>query len=119
MEVVLTWTLLLGYGFFIYQTVQKTTPHWVSAIAFFQGESEQGTPPGLWLLVFSAAISWIFAKSIENAASLAQAFGISGGIGYGIYYISFITAGIVIYLLRCRGGYHSLPENRIYRNYSS
>jgi SSS family solute:Na+ symporter len=32
-------------------------------------------------LIASAAISWIFAKSIANAAGLAQAFGLSGSIG--------------------------------------
>lgn len=110
MQVILTWTLLISYGYFIYHTVRKTTPGRVSATAFFQGESTEGNRPGLWLLVASAAISWIFAKSIENAASLAQTFGITGGIGYAFYYFSFITAAFGIYWLRRRGGYHSLPE---------
>lgn len=102
--------MLLGYGFFIYQVIQKTTPERVSATEFFQGESATGRAPGLWLLVSSAAISWIFAKSIDNAASLANAFGIWGGVGYAIYYLSFITAAIAIYFIRVRGGYQSLPD---------
>ncbi|MFW6358399.1 MAG: hypothetical protein ACOC0N_04180 [Chroococcales cyanobacterium] len=106
----LTWTLLLGYGAFIYSIVQKTTPEKTTATEFFQGESKQGRPPGLWLLVASASISWIFAKSIDNAASLAQAFGMTGGIGYALYYLSFMTAGVAIYFIRVRGGYSSLPE---------
>lgn len=110
MALILTWTLLLGYGFFIYQVVQKTTPDRVSASGFFHGESANGKSPSLWLLVSSAAISWIFAKSIDNAASLAQSFGIAGGIGYAIYYLSFITAAIAIYYIRKRWGFHSLPE---------
>lgn len=107
---ILNWTLLCVYGFFLYLLVQKTTPERVGATEFFLGESQQGKTPGMWLLVASAAISWIFAKSIDNAASLAQAFGFTGGIGYAIYYLSFINAAIVIYYIRIRGGHHSLPS---------
>lgn len=107
---VLNWTLLFSYGYFIYWLVQKTTPERVGPTEFFLGESKEGKTPGLWLLAASSAISWIFAKSIDNAANLAKAFGIIGGVGYGIYYLSFITAAVVIYQIRVRGGYHSLPE---------
>jgi SSS family solute:Na+ symporter len=110
MSSLLTWLLLLGYGAFIFLIVQRTTPGRVSAPEFFKGESASGNSPGLWLLTASAAISWIFAKSIDNAASLAAAFGLAGGIGYGIYYLSFITAAIAIYYLRTRNGYNSLSE---------
>jgi SSS family solute:Na+ symporter len=58
----------------------------------------------------SAAITWIFAKSITNASDLSFAFGITGGIGYTIYYLSFVVAGVAIYFLRTRGGYRSLPH---------
>ncbi|MDA0674671.1 MAG: Na+/proline symporter [Cyanobacteria bacterium] len=106
----LTWALLAGYGFFIYRVVRQTTPERVSAPGFFDGQSHSGQAPGLWLLVASAAISWIFAKSIDNAASLGSAFGIWGGIGYAIYYLSFITAAMALYFIRTRGGYRSIPE---------
>lgn len=106
----LTWALLAGYGFFIYRIVQTTTPMKVSASEFFEGQSQRGQAPGLWLLVSSAAISWIFAKSIDNAASLGSAFGITGGIGYAIYYLSFVTAAVALYYLRRRGEYRSIPE---------
>ena len=56
----------------------------------------------------SAAITWIFAKSIANAADLAGAFGIIGGVGYALYYLSFVVAGVAIYLIRVRGGHTSL-----------
>ncbi|PSP31076.1 MAG: Na+/proline symporter [Cyanobacteria bacterium SW_4_48_29] len=106
----LSWLLLLGYGFFVYRAVQKTTPHRVSASEFFQGKSGRGKAPSLPILVASAAISWIFAKSIDNAASLASVFGVTGGIGYAIYYLSFVTAAVAIYYLRVRGDYQSLPD---------
>ena len=108
--VTLTWALLAGYGLFIYRIVKTTTPGKVSASEFFQGHSRQGNDPGLWLLVSSAAFSWIFAKSIDNAASLSNAFGITGGIGYAIYYLSFVTAAVTLYLIRTRGGYRSISE---------
>ncbi len=106
----LTWVLLAGYGLFIFQLVRKTTPLKVSASEFFGGQSQRGQAPGLWLLISSAAISWIFAKSIDNAASLGNTFGITGGIGYAIYYLSFVTAAIALYFIRTRGGHQSIPE---------
>ncbi|MEL6605528.1 MAG: Na+/proline symporter [Cyanobacteria bacterium J06614_10] len=105
----LTWALLAGYGFLIFGLVRTTTPDKVSAIEFFEGQSKRGQSPGLWLLVSSAAISWIFAKSIDNAASLGNAFGITGGIGYAIYYLSFVTAAIALYYIRTVGGHSSIP----------
>ncbi|MBE9109546.1 Na+/proline symporter [Nodosilinea sp. LEGE 07298] len=109
-ENTLTWVLLAGYCGFLLYLVRQTTPDRVSPPEFFEGQSSTGQAPGLWLLVASAAISWIFAKSIDNAASLGQTFGVLGGIGYAIYYLSFVTAAIALYFLRTRGGYRSIPE---------
>lgn len=86
------------------------TPRRVSSPQFFDGRSSAGSPPGVWLVAMSAAITWIFAKSIANAADLSYTFGLTGGIGYTIYYLSFIVAGVVIYLIRTRTGCRSLPE---------
>ncbi|MEO1095932.1 MAG: Na+/proline symporter [Cyanobacteria bacterium J06638_28] len=108
--ITLTWALLAGYGGLLFFLVRQTTPERVTAPEFFDGQSRTGKAPGLWLLIASAAISWIFAKSIDNAASLGNAFGIWGGVGYAIYYLSFVTAAIALYLIRTRGGYRSIPE---------
>ncbi|MGE3809632.1 MAG: Na+/proline symporter, partial [Gemmataceae bacterium] len=89
--------------------ILAVTPRRVRAVSFFDGHAESGAPPGLWVLVASTTISWIMAKSIDNAASLAAAFGLAGGVGYAIYYLGFITAGVAIYLIRVRGGHTSLP----------
>ena len=86
------------------------TPRKVEAGQFFNGRSDAGAAPGIWLVAMSAAITWIFAKSIANASDLSFAFGITGGIGYTIYYLSFVVAGVAIYLLRTRGGYRSLSH---------
>jgi SSS family solute:Na+ symporter len=102
----LPWLVLAGYCLL----VLRMTPQSVSPAQFFGGTDSQGKGPGLWLLVASAAITWIFAKSIANAANLAGAFGIIGGIGYALYYLSFLVAGIAIYLIRVKGGHRSLAE---------
>eukprot|EP00891_Asterochloris_glomerata_P000355 jgi/Astpho2/355/Aster-02232 len=68
---------------------------------------------GVWpvlLLTSSVSISWVFAKSILNASSLGGSFGIVGSVGYAAYYTSLPAAGLVIYILRTRCGYRSLPE---------
>lgn len=100
------WLVLLGYG----AVVWAMAPGRVSAGQFFDGRSDRGREPSLWLLVASAAITWIFAKSIANAASLGAAFGPLGGLGYGVYYLSFAVVGVAVYLMRTRGGWRSLSE---------
>ena len=62
-----------------------------------------------WTLMPSAMISWIFAKSIQNAANWGGRFGVMGGVAYAGWYVSFWTAGLVGYLLRTRFGFRSLP----------
>jgi solute:Na+ symporter, SSS family len=100
------WLVLVGYAGLIWMLA----PRRVSAAQFFGGGSDDGGEPGLWLLVASAAITWIFAKSISNAASLGAAFGLWGGIGYAFYYLCFVVVGVAIYLIRTRGGFSSLSS---------
>ncbi|MCB0713574.1 MAG: Na+/proline symporter [Ignavibacteriae bacterium] len=106
LSTLLPWIVLLAYCGVLITVVPRN----VSAKQFFGGTSEKGAAPGLWLLVASAAISWIFAKSINNAAGLAATFGVTGGIGYSIYYLSFIVAAVGIWFIRKRGGYSSLSN---------
>jgi SSS family solute:Na+ symporter len=65
------WLVLIGYAGLIW----TLAPRSVDAAQFFSGGSRDGGEPGLWLLAASAAITWIFAKSISNAANLGAAFG--------------------------------------------
>ncbi len=53
-------------------------------------------------------ISWLFAKSITNAANLGLAFGLVGGVAYAAYYLGFAVAGWVIYKMRTVGGFRSI-----------
>lgn len=76
---------------------------------FFKA-SYKNKAPNTGMLTGSLIISWIFAKSITNAANLGLDFGIVGGVAYAGYYLSFAIAGIIIYKLRVKGGFHSIHE---------
>ena len=103
-EQLLQWLLVLlsGIAFFFITPLSKT------ASEFFAATDEKGKQPGLFMLTASLIISWIFAKSITNAANLGLEFGIVGGVAYAVYYLSFLVAGVVIYQLRTRGGFTSI-----------
>ncbi|WP_286756748.1 sodium:solute symporter [Roseivirga sp. UBA838] len=77
---------------------------------FFQATRKDNQKPGLWLLTSSLVISWIFAKSITNAANLGLSYGIVGGVAYATYYLSFLFAGIIIFKLRVKGGFQSIHQ---------
>ncbi|OAB79827.1 SLC5/6 family protein [Cochleicola gelatinilyticus] len=66
--------------------------------------------PNVFMLTGSLIISWIFAKSITNAANLGLDFGIVGGVAYAGYYLSFAVAGVLIYNMRTKGGFKSIHE---------
>ncbi|MES1925497.1 Na+/proline symporter [Salinisphaera sp. T31B1] len=88
--------------------VLKITPPRSGPTAFFGGSSLKGRMPGVWLLGASAAISWVMAKSIDNAMNLTVAFGWLGGIGYAAYWLAFVVVAIAVYFMRTRGGHGSL-----------
>ena len=104
----LTWGILIGFG---------ATMWWISPRLdarnrtgeFFRGEAGDGGEIGAVLLTSSLLISWIFAKSIQNAADLGNAFGAPGGLAYAAYWLSFLVAGFTILRLR-RQGYRSIHE---------
>lgn len=88
--------------------VLRVTPARSGPTAFFGGSSRRGHMPGIWLLGASAAISWVMAKSIDNAMNLTVAFGWLGGIGYAAYWLAFVVVAIAVYFMRTRGGHTSL-----------
>ncbi len=77
---------------------------------FFLGKSETGQAPGLWALVFSQVTTWVFARSLMNAAILGFYYGIWGTLAYAFYYLSFVTGGLIIDSLRFRHGFNSVQE---------
>ncbi len=94
------WGFLLLYGTVMY----VVSPHARTVSSFFAGTDNAGRPASAWALTCSVFISWIFAKSVTNAANLGAAFGVVGGLAYATYWLSIPVAGIVIYRLRTRHG---------------
>jgi len=94
------WGFLLLYGTVMY----VISPHARTVSSFFAGTDNAGRPATGWALTCSIFISWIFAKSVTNAANLGASFGVVGGLAYATYWLSIPIAGIVIYWLRRRHG---------------
>lgn len=78
--------------------------------AFFKGLSPHGKQPGLLLLVFSQVTTWIFARSLLNAAILGFYYGIWGTLAYAAYYLSFLTGAKIIDSVRFQHGFNSIQE---------
>lgn len=86
------------------------SPRTQTADGFFKGYSENGAPPSLWTLVFSQVTTWIFARSLMNAAILGYYYGIAGATAYAAYYLSFLTGGLIIDRIRFEHGHESIQS---------
>ncbi|HED15103.1 MAG TPA: sodium:proline symporter [Gammaproteobacteria bacterium] len=84
------------------------SPKAVTEGSFFRGLSDSGRQPGLLTLVFSQVTTWIFARSLMNAAILGFYYGIWGTLAYAAYYLSFLTGGRIIDSLRFEHGFDSI-----------
>ncbi len=92
------WGFLLVYG----ALMVALAPRAVTLGGFFNGEDGQGRSAAPWLLTSSIFISWIFAKSVTNAANLGASYGLVGGLAYATYWLSIPLTGLVIHRLRRR-----------------
>ena len=79
-------------------------PRRASVDGFFSGAGAAGSAPGLWTLVLSQVTTWIFARSLMNAAILGYYYGIAGTLAYAGYYASFLTGGFIVARIRAKGG---------------
>jgi Na+/proline symporter len=79
------------------------SPRKVTVEGFFDGVSKTGVQPGLWMLVLSQVTTWIFARSLMNAAILGYFYGFAGTLAYTCYYLSFLTGMYIIGQMRSRG----------------
>lgn len=77
---------------------------------FFDGCDDAGRVPGLWTLVLSQVTTWIFARSLLNAAILGFYYGAAGVLAYTAYYLSFLTGWIIVDGVRFRAGATSIQE---------
>ena len=86
---------------FLLSPLAKNTNQFFKAV-------QKKKPPNTFMLMGSLVISWIFAKSITNAANLGLDYGIVGGVAYAAYYLSFVVAGVVIYKMRTQSKFKSI-----------
>lgn len=75
---------------------------------FYSGRSSSGAPPSLLTLVLSQTTTWIFARSLLNAAILGFYYGIWGTLAYATYYLSFLTGAVIVDQVRFRYGHESI-----------
>ncbi len=86
------------------------SPRAESEGAFYQGLGVDGRQPGLLSLIFSQVTTWIFARSLMNAAILGFYYGIWGTLAYAFYYLSFFTGGKIVDSLRYEHGFNSVQD---------
>ena len=100
------WGFLALYGviMFLFSPKARTVG------SFFKGEDRVGRSVSTPMLISSIFISWIFAKSITNAANLGAQYGIVGGVAYATYWLCIPVAGFAIYRLRRKFGATGLIE---------
>ena len=80
------------------------SPVATSNTSFFQGHARDGRIPGLLTLIFSQVTTWIFARSLMNAAILGFYYGIWGTLAYAAYYLSFLTGSRIVDHIRFKHG---------------
>lgn len=98
------WGFLVVYGIVMFILSPKT----VSLGGFFRGEDKKGREAAGWMITASIFISWIFAKSVTNAANMGAEYGIVGGIGYAVYWLCIPLTGYALYRLRRKFGAKSM-----------
>jgi len=102
--------LLLGFLGVILLASFFLSPRVRTTDGFFRGFDENGAAPGLLTLVLSQVTTWIFARSLLNAAILGYYYGIAGTLAYAAYYLSFLTGAWIVDAIRFRHGYGSVHE---------
>ncbi|MFT6028330.1 MAG: Na+/proline symporter [Oleiphilaceae bacterium] len=86
------------------------SPKAQSESGFFAGLSPNGKSPDLMTMILSQVTTWIFARSLLNAAILGFYYGIWGTIAYAAYYLSFLTGGLIIDSLRFKHEFNSIQD---------
>lgn len=94
--------LIVAFGLVVAASL-LAAPRRASIEGFFAGREVDGRAPALWTLVLSQVTTWIFARSLMNAAILGYYYGIAGTLAYAAYYGSFLTGGFIVMRLRETG----------------
>ena len=99
------WAALIGYGVVLFFVAPRADHH----RGFLWARSKQGAAPSTALLTGSVLVTWIFAKSITNAANLGEKYGLVGGLAYAAWYLSIPAAAVLIYRIRKAGHEGIIP----------
>ena len=102
------WLLFFVAGFALLSIILSSRAQTEST--FFYGHSATGKGPSLITLVFSQVTTWIFARSLMNAAILGFYYGLWGTLAYATYYLSFLTGAKIVDSLRFRHGFSSVQQ---------
>ncbi len=102
------YVLIAVFGAIILASI-LAAPRRATVEGFFGGQGVDGRDPGPWVLVLSQVTTWIFARSLMNAAILGYYYGIAGTLAYAAYYGSFLTGGFIVGRLR-EGGATSVQD---------
>lgn len=86
------------------------SPRANSVETFYLGRSPAGAPPSLVTLTLSQVTTWIFARSLLNAAILGYFYGLPGTLAYAAYYLSFLTGGWIVDRIRFHHGFGSVQS---------
>ena len=107
MEMLMTWALPAAVAAVILASF-VLSPRVRYADGFFKGTAPDGVAPGVVTLVLSQVTTWVFARSLMNAAILGYYFGLAGTLAYAAYYLSFLTGGAIVHSVRFRHGHSSI-----------
>lgn len=99
------WMALAGYGVLLFLVAPRSDHH----RGFLWARGRQGAAPSTALLSGSVLVTWIFAKSITNAANLGEKYGLVGGLAYAAWYLSIPVAGLLLYRVRKAGHEGVIP----------
>ncbi|GHA53599.1 sodium:solute symporter [Amylibacter ulvae] len=100
MEIFASPWALVGFVLIVSGISLYLAPRNVGLAGFFEGADHAGGQPSLWVLVLSQVTTWIFARSLMNAAILGYFYGFAGTLAYTTYYLSFLTGGFIVARLR-------------------
>ena len=92
----LLWIAMIVYAVVMFALSPKAT----TVAEFFSAKKGGTREMSAGFLIGSVVISWLFAKSITNAANLGASYGIVGSFAYAAWYVTIPVVGLVIYELR-------------------
>ncbi|GAC1342848.1 MAG: sodium:solute symporter [Myxococcales bacterium] len=99
------WAALVAYGVALFVVAPRADGH----RGFLWARNPEGAAPSTALLTGSVLVTWIFAKSITNAANLGEKYGLVGGLAYAGWYLSIPAAGLLLYRVRKAGHEGIIP----------